>query len=39
MSPADDQAAVATALPPFKALLFAMQWKHKAGQATHEDML
>jgi uncharacterized protein (DUF983 family) len=26
-------------LPPFKALLFAMQWKHKAGQATHEDMV
>lgn len=25
-------------LPPFKSLLFAFQWKHKAGQATHEDV-
>ena len=25
-------------LPPFKALLFAFQWKHKAREATHEDV-
>jgi uncharacterized protein (DUF983 family) len=25
-------------LPPFKATLFALQWKHKASQATHLDM-
>ncbi len=25
-------------LPPFKALLFALQWKHKAREATHEDV-
>jgi uncharacterized protein (DUF983 family) len=25
-------------LPPFKAVLFALQWKHKAGEATHEDI-
>lgn len=25
-------------LPPFKATLFALQWKHKAGAATHEDL-
>lgn len=25
-------------LPPFKALLFALQWKHKAREATHEDI-
>lgn len=35
--------AVATALclallPVFKALLFALQWKHKAREATHEDI-
>ena len=23
-------------LPPFKATLFALQWKHKAREATHE---
>jgi uncharacterized protein (DUF983 family) len=27
-----------TLLPPFKATLFALQWKHKAGEATHEDV-
>ena len=26
-------------LPPFKSLLFALQWKHKASQATHEDVV
>jgi uncharacterized protein (DUF983 family) len=25
-------------LPPFKSVLFAMQWKHKAREATREDM-
>ncbi len=25
-------------LPPFKSLLFALQWKHKAGAATHNDI-
>jgi uncharacterized protein (DUF983 family) len=25
-------------LPPFKSVLFAFQWKHKARQATHEDV-
>lgn len=25
-------------LPPFKALLFAFQWKHKAREATHQDL-
>jgi uncharacterized protein (DUF983 family) len=25
-------------LPPFKALLFALQWKHRAREATHEDV-
>jgi uncharacterized protein (DUF983 family) len=25
-------------LPPFKAILFALQWKHKAREATHEDV-
>ena len=25
-------------LPPFKATLFALQWKHKAREATHEDV-
>ncbi len=25
-------------LPPFKALLFAFQWKHRAREATHEDV-
>lgn len=25
-------------LPPFKATLFALQWKHKAGEATREDV-
>lgn len=25
-------------LPPFKALLFAFQWKYKAREATHEDV-
>ena len=25
-------------LPPFKSLLFALQWKHKAREATHEDV-
>jgi uncharacterized protein (DUF983 family) len=25
-------------LPPFKATLFALQWKHKAGEATHADL-
>lgn len=25
-------------LPPFKSLLFAFQWKHKAREATHEDV-
>ena len=25
-------------LPPFKAVLFALQWKHKAGEATGEDV-
>ncbi|MCR6646404.1 MAG: DUF983 domain-containing protein [Terricaulis sp.] len=25
-------------LPPFKSLLFAFQWKHKAGEATAEDL-
>lgn len=25
-------------LPPFKALLFAFQWKHKAREATSEDI-
>ena len=24
-------------LPPFKATLFALQWKHKAREATHAD--
>lgn len=25
-------------LPVFKGILFALQWKHKAGAATHEDV-
>jgi len=25
-------------LPPFTSLLFALQWKHKAREATHEDL-
>ncbi|MES1197229.1 MAG: DUF983 domain-containing protein [Pseudomonadota bacterium] len=25
-------------LPPFKAILFALQWKHKARQVTNEDV-
>lgn len=25
-------------LPPFKATLFALQWKHKARQVTNEDV-
>ena len=25
-------------LPPFKAILFALQWKHKASEATHRDV-
>jgi uncharacterized protein (DUF983 family) len=25
-------------LPPFKATLFALQWKFKARQGTHEDV-
>jgi uncharacterized protein (DUF983 family) len=25
-------------LPPFKSVLFAFQWKHKAREATHEDV-
>jgi uncharacterized protein (DUF983 family) len=25
-------------LPPFKATLFALQWKHKAREATRADM-
>ena len=25
-------------LPPFKGVLFALQWKHKAAAATHEDL-
>jgi uncharacterized protein (DUF983 family) len=25
-------------LPPFKATLFALQWKHQAREATHEDV-
>jgi len=25
-------------LPPFKSTLFALQWKHKAREATHEDL-
>lgn len=25
-------------LPPFKALMFALQWKHKAREATREDV-
>lgn len=25
-------------LPPFKSVLFALQWKHKAGEATFEDV-
>jgi uncharacterized protein (DUF983 family) len=25
-------------LRPFKATLFALQWKHKAREATHEDV-
>lgn len=25
-------------LPPFKATLFALQWKHKAREATSEDV-
>jgi uncharacterized protein (DUF983 family) len=25
-------------LPPFKSLLFALQWKHKAREATSEDV-
>jgi uncharacterized protein (DUF983 family) len=25
-------------LPVAKSLLFALQWKHKAGQATHKDV-
>jgi uncharacterized protein (DUF983 family) len=25
-------------LPPFKGVLFALQWKHKAREATHDDI-
>jgi len=25
-------------LPPFKATLFALQWKHNASEATHQDI-
>ena len=25
-------------LPPFKATLFALQWKHKAREVTHTDI-
>ena len=25
-------------LPPFKAILFALQWKHKASEATNQDL-
>ncbi len=25
-------------LPPFKSILFALQWKHKAREATTEDI-
>jgi uncharacterized protein (DUF983 family) len=25
-------------LPPFKATLFALQWKHKAREATRADL-
>lgn len=25
-------------LPPFKGVLFALQWKHKAREATHQDV-
>jgi uncharacterized protein (DUF983 family) len=25
-------------LPPFKSVLFALQWKHKAREATNEDV-
>lgn len=25
-------------LPPFKAVLFALQWKHKASEATRHDV-
>jgi hypothetical protein len=25
-------------LPPFKSLLFALQWKHQAREATLEDL-
>lgn len=25
-------------LPPFKSLLFALQWKHKAREVTNEDV-
>jgi len=25
-------------LPPFKATLFALQWKHKASEASHRDI-
>lgn len=25
-------------LPPFKAILFALQWKHKAREATLDDV-
>lgn len=25
-------------LPPFKATLFALQWKHRASEATHRDV-
>jgi uncharacterized protein (DUF983 family) len=25
-------------LPPFKAILLALQWKHKASEATHHDL-
>ncbi len=25
-------------LPPFKATLLALQWKHNAREATHEDV-
>lgn len=26
-------------LPPFKSVLFALQWKHRAREATHDDLL
>lgn len=25
-------------LPPFKSVLFALQWKHRAREASHDDL-